>query len=200
MCFPQLMRVLDDLNVTVIYARPQEDVAIKEPVEMWKEMAYGTVLQGRSIRPLAPELARFYGAPGYPHILSYGDLWTDHSALRTAVAAFSPKSVLKSVKASEEALSAEGTSRELKLVGSLLRRLACAEVDTTFDMDNAQDRDVVEKLTSSLASPSRAKSPDDFSRVIPGFELKSNWSSGSIASNSTSTPSTAQSTQSTVQS
>jgi hypothetical protein len=107
-CFPQLMRALDELKVTVIYARPQRDVAVNEPVEVWKEIAYGAVLQGRSVRPLVPELARFYGAPGYSHILSYGDAWTDHSALRSAAAVFSPGSVHKAVKArpGECALSA----------------------------------------------------------------------------------------------
>jgi hypothetical protein len=188
-CFPQLMRVLDDLNVTVIYARPQRDVAIKETVEMWKEVAYGAVLQGRSIRPLAPELARFYGAPGYSHILSYGDAWTDHSSLRSAAAAFSPESVLKAVKASGGALSAEGTSRELKMVGRLLRCVACVEVDFPFDMDNAQDREVVEGLASSVPSPTTLDSLDGFSQEIVAAYRKSNLSSGSIASASTAPPS-----------
>jgi hypothetical protein len=187
-CFPQLMHVLDELKVTVIYARPLEDVAVNEPVELWKEAAYATVLRGRSIRPLVPELARFYDAPQWSHVLSYGDAWTDHSALRRAMAAFSPDSVLKVVKASEGSLSAEGTSRELKMVGSLLRRVACVEVDFPFDMDSAQDRVAVEGFASSLPSPSTLE-PLEGSNAIVAADRKSNMSSGSIASTSTALPS-----------
>jgi hypothetical protein len=93
-CFPELLTVLDDLNVTVIYARPTtQDQAENETVEQWKEAVYRVVLEGRSLRPLVPELARFDGAPQWSLLLSYGDEWSDHASLRSAMAAVSPGSV-----------------------------------------------------------------------------------------------------------
>merc|ERR1719487_1146083 len=83
-CFPELTPVFDDLKVTVIYARPRYEEVERDSVETWKEITYRKVLQGRSIRPLVPALARFYGAPMWSLILSYGDEWSDHAALRSA--------------------------------------------------------------------------------------------------------------------
>jgi hypothetical protein len=144
---------------------------------MWKETAYRTVLQGRSIRPLVPALARFYSAPGWSHIISYSDFWSDHAALRRAAAALSPGSFLKSVKAREVredcALSAEGIASELGLVGCVLRRVACIDVDFSLDMDDPQVRAFVEELTILQSSPPTSTDLNDSSHVISGSDLKS---------------------------
>jgi hypothetical protein len=166
-CFPKLLPVFDVLQVNIVYARPKYHEADNEPVASWKEFAYRTVLLGRSIRPLVPALARFYDAPGWSHILSYGDDWGDHASLRDAVAAVSPESVLKVVKArpAEVALSADAISTELKTVGRLLQHVARVDVDFPFDMGDAQVRALVEGLisvpaatTDSLIDPARDSS------------------------------------------
>jgi hypothetical protein len=182
-CFPKLLPVFDALKVTVVYARPQHHETDREPVHAWKEIAYRTVLQGRSIRPLVPALARFYDAPGWSHIISYGDEWSDHASLRTAAAAVSPESVLKVVKArsSEVGLSAEAISKELKMVGRLLRHVASVGVDFPFDMGDAKVRALVEELILPRASPPTRESLSGPSHVIVGSDLKSNLSSASTS-------------------
>ena len=99
LCFPELLKVLDSLKVTILYARPCGDAAQEEPVERWKEAVFRTVLQGPFIRPLIPSLARFYESDSvkWKNILSYGDQWTDHTALRSAADAVSPMSVLRAL-------------------------------------------------------------------------------------------------------
>ena len=57
-CFPELLKVLDDLQVTIIYARPQGVAELDEPIEHWKEAAFRTLLQASYERPLPPQLAR----------------------------------------------------------------------------------------------------------------------------------------------
>jgi hypothetical protein len=169
--------MFDALQLTVVYARPQFHEADNEPVETWKDFAYRTVLQGRSIRPLVPALARFYDAPGWSHILSYGDDWSDHASLRNAVAAVSPESILKVVKArpGEAALSAEVISKELKIVARLLRHVACVDVDFPFDLGDAHVRALVQEL---ISAPPAILDP---ARVVSGSELKSNVSSASTS-------------------
>lgn len=149
-CFPELLPVFDELKVTLIYARPRYDEEGEEAVETWKESAYRMILQGRSIRPLVPELARFYGAPAWSSLLSYADEWSDHAALRSVAAAVSPESVLTAVKArsADSALSAEDLSKELAMVGGLFRHMSRIEVDFPLDMDKEDHRVLVEELTS----------------------------------------------------
>ena len=62
-CFPELLKVLDDLQVTIIYARPQGGAELDDPsVEHWKEAAFRTLLLASYERPLPPQLARSWRA------------------------------------------------------------------------------------------------------------------------------------------
>jgi hypothetical protein len=193
-CFPKLIPVFDELNVNIIYARPQDHEATKESVETWKEIAFSRILQGRSIRPFPPALARFYGAPGWSHILSYGDAWSDHVALRSAAAHLSPESVLTIVKARSANiwLTPSAIASELKKASRLLRHVVCTEQDFPFDfdathvvftrmvdLDSEHMRAHVEELIASLDPPPICESLDRPSRVIVGSDLKSTFSSAS---------------------
>jgi hypothetical protein len=182
-CFPKLLPVFDGLKVTVVYARPQYHEVDREPVEMWKEIAYSTVLQGRSIRPLVPALARFYDAPKWSHILAYSDDWGDHAALRRAVRSASPESVLKVVKArpAEVGLGPDAISKELKVVGQLLQHVASVEVDFPFDMGDVGTRALVEEMILQEASASTKKSTKRSSKDSVGSDSKSNMSSASTS-------------------
>jgi hypothetical protein len=201
-CFPKLLPVLDALNVTVLYSRPQNcEAEWDETVEMWKEAAYRTLLHGPFIRPLKPALSRFYNSKGWSHVLSYGDTWSDHTSLVSAAAAVSPESIHACLKArpSHLALSAEALSKELIIAGRLLRELAHVEMDCSYDLDDAQLRVLVEDCDSLRAPAATIEALNGFSHgfplaefkdnpIIPQFKTRGSNSSTSTPTTSTSTP------------
>jgi hypothetical protein len=189
-CFPELQPVFDELNVNIIYARPQFYDIDEEPVDMWKENAYRTILQGSFMRPLVPALARFYDSrSGWSRVLSYGDSWSDHTALRSALATASPLTVHVALKCcpARFALSAEALAKELPMAGRLLRRLASVEVDCSYDFEDAQFRARVEQLTGSEDYASTIALLNGFSPVIPVSDRKSTISSTSTVSSVSAT-------------
>jgi hypothetical protein len=157
---------------------------------MWKETTYRTLIQGRFIRPLVPALARFYNAPDWAQVLSFGDSWGDHTTLQSAAAAHSPTTVHVALKArpAKLALSAEDISRELVMAGRLLRHAAGVGLNCSYDLDDAQVRLLVEQLISPQDCPLTTKALISCSLMLPGNDLKSN--STSISSTSTTVPAT----------
>jgi hypothetical protein len=186
-CFPELLQAFDELNVSILYARPQFWEADNEPVEMWKHTAYRTLLGGRFIRPLMPALARFHDAPVWSHVLSYGDSWSDHTTLKSAIEVVSPESVHMALKAcpAKLALSAEALSNELIMAGGLLRHFDAFEVDCSYDLEDPQVRRLVQDLTSSNSYPAAIEAIVGLTPVVPATDLKSNLSSVSTAAPTT---------------
>ena len=72
-CFPKVLKVLDALQVTVIYVRPHGELEhVDDPStrEQWKEVVFRRMLQAPHERPLVPLLARFYDSLGWQNATS----------------------------------------------------------------------------------------------------------------------------------
>ena len=69
-CFPNVLKVLDALQVTVTYVRPHGELEHVEPIEQWKEIVFRRMLQAPHERPLVPLLARFYDSLGWQNATS----------------------------------------------------------------------------------------------------------------------------------
>jgi hypothetical protein len=133
-CFPELLKVLDDLQVKLIYARPQGDAELDEPIEKWKEAAFRKILQAPHERPLPPQLARFYDSPGWKNVISYGDQWTDHTAVLRAAGAFEVETATVKAHGTEEGLEPGALARELRGVCGLLPSLVGPEAGRSYDL------------------------------------------------------------------
>lgn len=160
--FPEVFKKLEDLQVTIVYARPCGDFEWTEDVEQWKEAAFLKILQAPHERPLVPRLSRFYEAAGWENLVSYGDQWTDHTALASAAAAVSPASTLKTLKAhrNQNGLTPGALAEELRWVGSMLPSLARLETGCSYDLDDPDVRHDLDLPTPgdlpSEASPRRS--------------------------------------------
>jgi hypothetical protein len=171
-CFPELLNVIDALQVTIIYARPTGDAELDEPIETWKEVAFRRALEAPHMRPLRPALARFHGSAGWQSIISYGDQWTDHTSLLKAAAAFAPNSSIKTVKAlcPEEGLKPGEMAQELIHLGRMLPSLAALETGCSYDLDDPEIRSAVEfpaQPSGESKSPSSRSPLSSFYRTNP---------------------------------
>jgi hypothetical protein len=168
--FPDLLKVLEDLQVTIIYARPHGDFEHQESFEQWKEAVFRRSLASPHERPLPPQLARFYGSTGWQNLISYGDQWTDHSALLKAAAAFEPQNLIKTLKAhcTERGLTPGELAEELRVVGSVLPSLAGLETGCSYDLDVPEIRCTF-GLPTKFGDPTSPSSVQRgrFSRVVP---------------------------------
>jgi hypothetical protein len=131
--FPELRKVLDDLQVTIIYARPQVDAEQEVYKGQWKDAAFSTLLQAPYERPLPPQLARFYNSEGWQNMISYGDQWTDHASLLRTAEAFGLDAPITTVKA-QEGLSPEALGEQLRMVGKMLPSLAESWTRCSYDL------------------------------------------------------------------
>jgi hypothetical protein len=152
-CFPELLKVLDDLQVTIIYARPQGVAELDEPIEHWKEPAFRMLLQASYERPLPPQLARFYDSQGWQNILSFGDQWTDHTSLLKTAKAFGLDAPIKTVKA-QDGLTPEALGQQLRLVGRMLPSLADSWTGCSYDLDDPDARSKFDLPSQSSGSMS----------------------------------------------
>jgi hypothetical protein len=168
-CFPELLNVLDDLQVTVIYARPIGDAEVEEPIENWKRAVYSKILHAPHLRPLPPQLARFYDSTGWRNIISYGDQWTDHTSLLSAAASSEPQLGIKILKAhcTEDGLFPGSLAQELRVVGRMLADLAALDVGCTYDLDKPDVRCAFElPVQNGPSSPSSSLSIGFLSRDV----------------------------------
>ena len=99
------------------------------------------------------------------NVLSYGDQWTDHTALQKAAAGLESQSHIKTVKAhcTEEGLTPGSLAQELQLVGRMLPYLAALENGCSYDLDDPETRCTLEFPiesgdSRSSASPRRLSS------------------------------------------
>ena len=97
------------------------------------------------------------------NVLSYGDQWTDHTALQKAAAGLESQSHIKTVKAhcTEEGLTPGALAQELQLVGRMLPYLAALETGCSYDLDDPETRCTFEFPTQPGAGKTDApwKSP-----------------------------------------
>jgi hypothetical protein len=150
--FPQLLPILDALQVTILYSRPSYGLEKVECVQEWKIAVFEKVLTPSFYRPLLPKQRRFYEKPdGWGSVLSYSDAWGDHEAIQEAVASWSPQCRVKLVKAREvepstglrSGLAPTALAKELRTASSLLEHLARTDEDCTYDLDDPEDRERV---------------------------------------------------------
>jgi hypothetical protein len=182
-CFPELLKVIDALQVTIIYARPIGDAEHYEPIETWKEAAFRRALEAPHTRPLPPALARFHDSVGWQNIISYGDQWTDHTALLKAAAAFAPNSSIKTVKAlcPEEGLRPGELAQELRHFSRMLPTLAVLEAGCSYDLDDPEIRSAAEFPPRSVESPSSGSPSSSVYSVKPFLTPKSSSSASTMA-------------------